>query len=73
MIVLISGLPNGFDSKDFRTPSRVPCVMQLLCEKHEGIVVEAKSIKEHWWKPYIKKLFDKKVYSLIYTNFSLKF
>jgi len=23
--------------------------------------MEAKEIKEFWWKPYIKKLFDKKV------------
>ena len=38
-----------------------PCLMDLLCEKHDGLVVEAKTIKEHWWKPHIKRLFERKV------------
>ena len=55
------GLPEGYAQKDWRPPVDVPCIIQLLCDKHEGLVVEAKGIKEHWWKPYIKKLFDRKV------------
>lgn len=36
-------------------------MIHLLCDKHEGLLLEAKGIKEHWWKPYIKKLFDKRM------------
>ena len=56
-----SGLPEGFNSPNYKPPTEVPCIISLLCEKHEGLVIEAKGIKEHWWKPYIKKLVDKKV------------
>ncbi len=55
------GLPENFQSPEFKPPVDVPCIVELLCEKHEGLLIEAKGIKEHWWKPYIKKLFDKKV------------
>uniref|UniRef100_A0AAY4EUZ3 Retinoblastoma-like 1 (p107) n=1 Tax=Denticeps clupeoides TaxID=299321 RepID=A0AAY4EUZ3_9TELE len=37
-----------------------PCVIARLCELHDGLVVEAKGIKEHYFKPYIKRLFEKK-------------
>uniref|UniRef100_A0A8C9TWL1 Retinoblastoma-like 1 (p107) n=1 Tax=Scleropages formosus TaxID=113540 RepID=A0A8C9TWL1_SCLFO len=33
-----------------------PCIVDKLCELHDGLVVEAKGIKEHYFKPYIKKL-----------------
>uniref|UniRef100_A0AAY4EW99 RBL1 protein n=1 Tax=Denticeps clupeoides TaxID=299321 RepID=A0AAY4EW99_9TELE len=33
----------------------------MLCELHDGLVVEAKGIKEHYFKPYIKRLFEKKI------------
>ncbi|XP_041375450.1 retinoblastoma-like protein 1 isoform X2 [Gigantopelta aegis] len=56
-----SGLPSGYHSRDWRPPAEPPCVIKLLCEKHDGLVVEAKTIKEHWWKPHIKKLFDRKI------------
>ena len=59
----IAGLPKNFALRDYRPPTDVPCIIMLLCEKHEGLQLEAKSIKEHWWKPHIKKLFDKKVRS----------
>ena len=39
----------------------MPCTIQLLCDKHEGLSLEAKGIKEHWWKPYMKKLFERRV------------
>lgn len=55
------GLPPAFGSKDFLIPFEPPCIIELLCNKHQGIPVEAKGIKEHWWKPYIKKLMEKKL------------
>ncbi|XP_064599560.1 retinoblastoma-like protein 1 [Liolophura sinensis] len=56
-----SGLPDNFVSGTWRPPSEAPCIINILCEKHEGLVLEAKGIKEHWWKPHIKKLFDRKI------------
>lgn len=56
-----SGLPEGFHLRDWKPPSEPPCIMKHLCDKHEGLEIEAKVIKEHWWKPHLKKLFEKKV------------
>uniref|UniRef100_A0AAV2KYP6 Retinoblastoma-like 2 (p130) n=1 Tax=Knipowitschia caucasica TaxID=637954 RepID=A0AAV2KYP6_KNICA len=56
-----AGLPEDFSSKDFRTPSPPLCFLQPLCELHDGLVLEAKGVKEHFWKPFIKKLFHKRV------------
>uniref|UniRef100_A0AAQ5Z2K6 Retinoblastoma-like protein 1 n=1 Tax=Amphiprion ocellaris TaxID=80972 RepID=A0AAQ5Z2K6_AMPOC len=36
------------------------CINEL-CELHDGLVVEAKGIKQHYFKPYIQKLFQKEV------------
>ena len=60
--ILVSGLPKNFHESNFKPPYEVPCIIQLLCDKHEGLVLEAKGIKEHWFKPYIKKIFDRKVW-----------
>ena len=60
------GLPKNFNLRDYKVPADVPCIIKLLCEKHEGLQLEAKGIKEHWWKPYMKKLFEKKV-KIFYT------
>jgi len=38
---------------------RVIC--NVLVSLSTGIVLEAKGIKEHHWKPFIKQLFEKKV------------
>ncbi|KAG7236860.1 hypothetical protein INR49_000164 [Caranx melampygus] len=38
-----------------------PCVLERLCELHDGLVVEAKGIKQHYFKPYIQKLFEKQI------------
>ncbi|XP_069112560.1 retinoblastoma-like protein 1 isoform X2 [Argopecten irradians] len=56
-----AGLPESYHSKDWKPPTEPPCIIRLLCEKHEGLELEAKVIKEHWWKPHIRKLFDKRV------------
>lgn len=39
-------------------------MLERLCELHDGLVVEAKGIKQHYFKPYIHKLFQKQVHSL---------
>ena len=62
------GLPEGYNSRDWKPPQEAPCLISRLCEKHDGLVVEAKTIKEHWWKPHIKRLFERKV-SLITCHF----
>ncbi|XP_068452622.1 retinoblastoma-like protein 2 isoform X2 [Clinocottus analis] len=54
------GLPEDFSNKDFR-PSRPLCSIEPLCELHGGLVLEAKGVKEHFWKPFIKKLFHKRI------------
>uniref|UniRef100_A0A7N6ASM9 Retinoblastoma-like protein 1 n=1 Tax=Anabas testudineus TaxID=64144 RepID=A0A7N6ASM9_ANATE len=43
----------------FRGVCPPPCVLERLCEFHDGLVVEAKGIKQHYFKPYIQKLFQR--------------
>ncbi|KAF5899342.1 retinoblastoma-like protein 1, partial [Clarias magur] len=50
------GLPT-----DCRSSDEARCVLEHLCELHDGLVVEAKGIKEHYFKPYIRRLFEKKI------------
>jgi hypothetical protein len=58
VFVIFVGLPENFQDKDYTPPSEVPCIIDHLCKKHDGIPVEAKGIKEYSWKIHIKKLFD---------------
>ncbi len=60
-VTVSSGLPEDFSSKDFRPCAGPYCFMEQLCELHDGLVLEAKGVKEHFWKPFIKKLFHKRV------------
>uniref|UniRef100_A0ABM5G663 Retinoblastoma-like protein 1 isoform X2 n=1 Tax=Pogona vitticeps TaxID=103695 RepID=A0ABM5G663_9SAUR len=55
------GLPEDFQTSDFRTSEGPPCIIATLCELHDGLLVEAKGIKEHYFKPYISKLYDRKI------------
>ncbi|XP_036922206.1 retinoblastoma-like protein 2 isoform X3 [Sturnira hondurensis] len=55
------GLSEDFQAKDFKPPPAPPCVIEKLCSLHDGLVLEAKGIKEHFWKPYIRKLCEKKL------------
>ncbi|XP_043937954.1 retinoblastoma-like protein 2 [Protopterus annectens] len=55
------GLPEDFNSRDYRAPASLPCVIAHLCSVYDGVVLEAKGIKEHYWNPYIKKIFHKKI------------
>ncbi|VTJ69644.1 Hypothetical predicted protein [Marmota monax] len=55
------GLPSDFHTADFRASEEPLCIIAVLCELHDGLLVEAKGIKEHYFKPYISKLFDRKI------------
>uniref|UniRef100_A0A3Q2QYB8 Retinoblastoma-like protein 2 n=1 Tax=Fundulus heteroclitus TaxID=8078 RepID=A0A3Q2QYB8_FUNHE len=55
------GLPEDFNNKDYRPSAGPFCFIQQLCELHEGLVLEAKGVKEHFWKPFIRKLFHKRI------------
>ncbi|XP_067002390.2 retinoblastoma-like protein 1 [Anabrus simplex] len=55
------GLPSDFYSPDYVKPTEPPCIIDHLCQSHDGIAVEAKGIKEYCWKSHIRKLFDKKI------------
>jgi hypothetical protein len=52
------GLPTNFQEQDYVPPSQAPCIIDHLCKKHEGNPLEAKGIKEYFWKIHVKKLFD---------------
>ncbi|KAM9759766.1 retinoblastoma-like protein 1 [Menidia menidia] len=56
------GLPALYHSDGHVSPDEPPpCVLERLCELHDGLVVEAKGIKQHYFKPYIQKLFQKQI------------
>ncbi|XP_073411464.1 retinoblastoma-like protein 1 isoform X1 [Dendrobates tinctorius] len=38
-----------------------PCVISTLCDHYDGLTVEAKGIKQHYFKPYISRLYDRKI------------
>ncbi|NXP44080.1 RBL1 protein, partial [Heliornis fulica] len=54
------GLPAEFHLTEVKA-CEAPCIIATLCELHDGLLVEAKGIKEHYFKPYISKLFDRKI------------
>ena len=55
------GLPENYTSRNYAVPQECPCIIEKLCELHDGLILEAKGIKEHWWKPHIRKLIEEKV------------
>ncbi|KAL2296771.1 hypothetical protein Nmel_014819 [Mimus melanotis] len=55
------GLPVEFHTLEIKGSEDPPCIIAMLCELHDGLLVEAKGIKEHYFKPYIAKLFDRKI------------
>ncbi|XP_067091164.1 retinoblastoma-like protein 2 isoform X1 [Osmerus mordax] len=55
------GLPEDFGNKDYKPGPGSYCFIEHLCELHDGLVLEAKGVKEHFWKPFIKRLFHKKI------------
>ncbi|KAM6176799.1 retinoblastoma-like protein 2 isoform 5-T5 [Erethizon dorsatum] len=61
LFIYAKGLSEDFHTKDSKPSSDPPCVIEKLCSLHDGLVLEAKGIKEHFWKPYIRKLYEKKL------------
>lgn len=61
LFIYAKGLSEDCHPKDSKASSDPPCVIEKLCSLHDGLVLEAKGIKEHFWKPYIRKLFEKKL------------
>ena len=61
-------MPSDEKSVNFETP----CVLDDLCGNFSGQKDEVKTIREHTWKPHIKKLFVQKVSILILLRFYLK-
>lgn len=59
--MIFPGLPADFHTAEVKASEEPPCIIATLCELHDGLMVEAKGIKEHYFKPYISKLFDRKV------------
>ncbi|XP_030319074.1 retinoblastoma-like protein 1 [Calypte anna] len=55
------GLPADCPVPETKASEDPPCIIATLCELHDGLLVEAKGIKEHYFKPYISKLFDRKI------------
>uniref|UniRef100_A0A3B3DPY9 Retinoblastoma-like 1 (p107) n=1 Tax=Oryzias melastigma TaxID=30732 RepID=A0A3B3DPY9_ORYME len=56
------GLPPQYRTDGHVLPDEPPpCVLERLCELHDGLVVEAKGIKQHYFKPYIQKLFQRQI------------
>jgi len=49
----------GFDGGEAE-PGQL-CILDKLCTMHDGIINEVKTIREHWWKPDIKKCFETKL------------
>ncbi|KAI1297170.1 Retinoblastoma-like protein 1 [Halotydeus destructor] len=52
-------LPEGFSSPDFKLPDKIGCIIQALCKKYDGMFVEAKGIKEHWWNSKVKRMIER--------------
>uniref|UniRef100_A0A3B1JF35 Retinoblastoma-like protein 1 n=1 Tax=Astyanax mexicanus TaxID=7994 RepID=A0A3B1JF35_ASTMX len=65
---LVNPLFRGFP-KDSVSSEEPPSVIEELCELHDGLVVEAKGIKEHYFKPYIRRLFEKRLFLTVCVYF----
>ncbi|XP_068171880.1 retinoblastoma-like protein 1 isoform X2 [Antennarius striatus] len=56
------GLPALCPADGHAPPDKPPpCVLERLCELHDGLVLEAKGIKQHYFRPYIQKLLHKQI------------
>uniref|UniRef100_K7GE50 RB transcriptional corepressor like 1 n=1 Tax=Pelodiscus sinensis TaxID=13735 RepID=K7GE50_PELSI len=54
-------LPADAHTSEVKASEEPSCIIATLCELHDGLALEAKGIKEHYFKPYISKLFDRKI------------
>ncbi|XP_039311748.1 retinoblastoma-like protein 1 isoform X3 [Solenopsis invicta] len=64
------GLPANFNDDNYTPPQTANCIVNLLCERHDAIAVEAKAIKEYCVRNYINKLFNEKTLRGDQSNFS---
>ncbi|XP_043502439.1 retinoblastoma-like protein 1 isoform X2 [Polistes fuscatus] len=64
------GLPGNFNDENYIPPQNPNCIINLLCERHEAVAVEAKCIKEYHLKNHINKLFNEKILRGEQSNFS---
>ncbi|XP_012540035.1 retinoblastoma-like protein 1 isoform X4 [Monomorium pharaonis] len=64
------GLPANFNDDNYIPPQTANCIVNLLCERHDAIAVEAKAIKEYCVRNYINKLFNEKTLRGDQSNFS---
>ncbi|KAK8737179.1 hypothetical protein OTU49_004828 [Cherax quadricarinatus] len=58
------GVPKDFFNTDWNAgelASWPVSIMDYLCEKFEGVLVETKVVREYYWNKHIKDLIDKKV------------
>lgn len=56
------GLPASYRADGHTSADEPPpCVLERLCELHDGLVVEAKGIKQYYFRPYIQKLFQRQI------------
>ncbi|XP_071443748.1 retinoblastoma-like protein 1 isoform X1 [Hetaerina americana] len=56
-----AGIPKNFIDKDYEPPTEPPCIIDVLCEEHDGIPLEAKLIKEYPWRQHMSQLFEERV------------
>ncbi|XP_015172017.1 PREDICTED: retinoblastoma-like protein 1 isoform X2 [Polistes dominula] len=64
------GLPGNFNDENYIPPQNPNCIINLLCERHEAVAVEAKCIKEYHLKNHINKLFNERILRGEQSNFS---
>ncbi|KAJ1524171.1 hypothetical protein ONE63_010698 [Megalurothrips usitatus] len=64
------GLPTDFSSPDYQPPKEAPCIIDKLCESHDGIPLEAKGMKAYFWKIHVKKFFEQRILKGNAENFS---
>lgn len=56
-----SDLPSNFTSSDFKfNPDESVCIINTLIKQFEGLSRDAMGIKEHWWKPCLKRMVERK-------------
>lgn len=64
------GLPEHSFDEDYDPPVEPICIIDELCKIHEGIVIDAKGVREYNWKPQIRKLFERGILKGDSSNFT---
>ncbi|XP_014249755.1 retinoblastoma-like protein 2 [Cimex lectularius] len=58
--IIKEGFQIQYKSK-YNDISEVPCIIDRLCELHDGIPIDVKSVKEYCWRKQVKAFFDKSI------------